>query len=189
MAACILLSACSYYSYDLGERLSRIQIPDPSEQLDRGEILRNLGPPQRISATTSGYVMAWEHWDISETKVGFSLGFAGAEALSVDMGKSRVQGEFLLLGFNDEHQLTDSAFTKWDDSAGGGRAIQPFGGLVSVVDVDDLLEDMPQHEWGAGSLAKLPVTLNTDNRPDMGQNGIEQRGTPTAVGQRALEMN
>ena len=60
---------------------------------------------------------------------------------------------------------------------------------MPVVDVDDLLNIMPQHQWGAASLAELPVTLNADNRPDLGQNGIEQRGTPTAVGQRSLEMD
>jgi hypothetical protein len=27
------------------------------------------------------------------------------------------------------------------------------------------------------------------NQPDQGQAGIEQRGTPTGVGQRSLEMN
>jgi hypothetical protein len=189
IGVCLLMNACSYYSYDLGDRLSRTHIPEPSEQLDRKDILAHLGPPQRISATATGYVMAWEHWDISETKIGFSLGAAGAELMSVDFGNARVQGEFLLLGFDDKHQLTDSAFTKWDNDAGGGQSILPFASVVSVVDVDDLLEDMPQHEWGAASLADLPVTLNTDSRPDLGQNGIEQRGTPTAVGQRTLEMN
>jgi hypothetical protein len=189
IGVCLLMNACSYYSYDLGDRLSRTHIPEPSEQLDRKHILAHLGPPQRISATATGYVMAWEHWDISETKIGFSLGAAGAELMSVDFGNARVQGEFLLLGFDDKHQLTDSAFTKWDNDAGGGRSILPFASVVSVVDVDDLLEDMPQHEWGAASLAELPVTLNTDSRPDLGQNGIEQRGTPTAVGQRTLEMD
>lgn len=189
VAFCLLTGACSYYSYDLGDRLSRTHIPDPSEQLDRKAILAHLGPPQRISATNAGYVMAWEHWDISETKIGFSLGVAGIDTLSVDLGKARVKGEFLLLGFNNKHQLTDSAFTQWDNDVGGGKSILPFASLVSVVDVDDLLDDMPQHEWGAASLADLPVTLNTDSRPDFGQNGIEQRGTPTAVGQRTLEMN
>ena len=185
----MLLAACSQYYYDLGDPLSPAQVPDLEAQLVLGDVLSRLGPPQRISATTSGYVLAWEHWDISETKLGFSLGFAGADVLSVDWGKARAKGEFLLLGFNHDHQLTDATFTEWDKDAGGGQAIQPLGGLVSVVDVDDLLNRMPQHRWGAASLDELPVTLNADNRPDMGQNGIEQRGTPTAVGQRSLEMD
>jgi hypothetical protein len=184
----VLLSACSQYYYDLGAPLSRAQLPDREQQLVVGDVLRQLGPPQRVSATASGYVLAWEHWDISEQKLGFGLSFAGADLLSVDWGSARARGEFLLLGFNHDHQLTDAAFTEWNNDIGGGKAIQPLGGLVSVVDVDDLLSSMPQHLWGAGSLEKLPVTLNTDSRLDTGQNGIEQRGTPTIVGQRSLEM-
>lgn len=188
LASTLLLVACSQYYYDLGSGLSRTQLPDVKQQPLLGDVLQQLGPPMRVSATPTGYVLAWEHWDISEVKLGISLGFAGAEALSVDWGSARAKGEFLLLGFNRQHQLTDAAFTEWNNSTGGGQGIQPLGGLVSVVDVDDLLDSMPQHTWGGASLQKLPVTLNADSRPDMGQRGIEQRGTPVAVGQRSLEM-
>jgi hypothetical protein len=184
----VVLSACSQYYYDLGPALSRAQVPDTEQQLVVGDVLRQFGPPLRVSATASGYVMAWEHWDIIEEKLGFGLNFAGADLLSVDWGSARARGEFLLLGFNHDHQLTGAAFTEWNSDIGGGRAIQPLGGLVSVVDVDDLLSSMPQHLWGAGSLETLPVTLNNDSRLDTGQNGIEQRGTPTIVGQHSLEM-
>ena len=152
-------------------------------------MLKQLGPPLRVSATPVGYVLAWEHWDIKERKVGFSLGFAGADLLSIDWGKARAKGEFLLLGFNHEHELTDASFTEWDNETGGGKAIQPLGSLVSVVDVDDLLESMPHHRWGASSLDSLPETLNAQSEPDTGQNGLEQRGTPTLVGQRSLALD
>jgi hypothetical protein len=188
LAACMQL-ACSQYDYDLGDPLSRSQLPDPAQQLHLTDVLEQLGPPLRISATPAGYVLAWEHWDIKERKLGFSLGFAGADLLSVDFGKARAKGEFLLLGFDHSHRLTDAAFEQWDNETGGGRAIQPLGSLVSVVDVDDLLEPLPQHRWGASSLDTLPETLNAQSRPDTGQNGLEQRGTPDAVGQRSLEFN
>jgi hypothetical protein len=188
LAGLLLLASCSHYYYDLGDPLSAQAVPDNTRQVTLGEALDLLGPPQRISATATGFVLAWEHWDIRETNLGFSLGFAGVKALSVDWGKARVQGEFMLLAFDEHHVLTDSAFTEWDNIAGGGQALQPLGGLIPVVDVDDLLESMPQHRWGAASLDDLPITLNSDSRPDTGQNGIEQRGTPTAVGQHSLEM-
>ena len=60
---------------------------------------------------------------------------------------------------------------------------------MSVVDVDDLVSRMPQHSWGAASLDRLPEALNAHNRPDMGQAGIQQRGTPTGIGQQTLEMD
>ncbi len=188
LALLALLGACSQFHYDLGEPLSESQVPDRTQRVGLGEVLDQLGPPLRISATSSGFVLAWEHWEIHETNIGFSLGVAGVDALSIDLGSSTTRGEFLLLGFDHQHQLTDSAFTSWENSAGGGKAIQPFASLVSVVDVDDLLDKMPQHVWGAASLRELPLTLNAGSEPDMGQNGIEQRGTPKAVGQRSLEM-
>ncbi|MFT4822800.1 MAG: hypothetical protein ACJASY_000460 [Halioglobus sp.] len=189
LAFAMLLTACTQFHYDLGEPLSESQIPNSAARIGLGEVLDKLGPPLRMSATHSGFVLAWEHWKIDENSLGFSLGVAGVDALSIDFGSSRTRGEFLLMGFDHQHQLTDSAFTRWDNHAGGGKSIQPFASLVSVVDVDDLLNQMPQHRWGAASLRELLLTLNLANQPDMGQSGIEQRGTPKAVGQRSLEMD
>ncbi len=60
---------------------------------------------------------------------------------------------------------------------------------MDVVDVDDLLDPMSQHRWGALSLGELPITLNRDSSPDSGASTLEQRGTPTGAGQRSLEMH
>ena len=184
---CLLLQGCSQWHYDLGTALTPADVPEQGVSL--GEALAQLGPPMRISATDEGYVMAWEHWLIAEHSLGFSLGVAGLDMLSVDWGAAETQGEFILLGFDEEHRLISSAFTRWDNDLGGGQSIQPLGSLVSVVDVDDLVRRMPQHGWGAMSLLPLPVSLNVQSSMDMGHNGLEQRGTPTAVGQHALEMD
>jgi hypothetical protein len=96
--------------------------------------------------------------------------------------------EFLLVSFDREHRLVDSSFVEWDRDAGGGQGIQPLFGVVEVVNVGDLTNNMPQHRWGMFSLERLPVTINADNHLDTGENGLEQRGTPTGVGQRSLEM-
>jgi hypothetical protein len=152
-----------------------------------GTALRQLGPPQRMSAIPGGYVMAWEHWQITESSLGFSLGVVGADFLNVDWGDARTRGDFLLLAFDNEHRLVDSSLRRWDSDAGGGQALQPFFGFVPVVDVDDLRLIMPQHRWGAASLAPLPTAINDSNHPDRGHAGLEQRGTPTGAGQRSLE--
>jgi hypothetical protein len=44
----------------------------------------------------------------------------------------------------------------------------------------------PQHHWGMSLLKPLPKTLNAANDIDAGMHGLEQRGTPLAVGQRTL---
>jgi hypothetical protein len=184
-----LLSGCvTRWTYDIGRSLAPEDVPAVADQLELGDVLARLGPPQRISALPSGYVLAYEYWHIVEDTVGFSLSAAGADLLSVDWGSARTRGEFLILGFNREHQLVDSTFEEWNRDAGGGQGIQPLASVVSVVDVDDLTKSMPQHRWGAFSLEELPVTLNANSHLDSGQNGLEQRGTPANIGQRSLEM-
>jgi len=182
-----LVSACSVWSYDLGNPLSALAVPEAHEQTPLGEVLAKLGPPHRIAAGDSGYVMAWEYWLVSETSVGLSLGFMGADFLSIDWGDARVKGEYLLLTFDREHELVSTTVSEWDNDAGGGGAVQPLFGFVSVVDVDDLTERMPQHHWGAAALQPLPKALNNPSNPELGQGGLQQRGTPTGTGQQSLE--
>ena len=37
-------------------------------------------------------------------------------------------------------------------------------------------------------LQRLPWTLNMASNPASGQSGLQQRGTPTAIGQQSLEL-
>jgi hypothetical protein len=187
LLACWQLSACSQWHYDLGIPLTTVELPKQNTPLR--EALDVLGPPLRMTATDSGFVLAWEHWHIREDAIGISLGVLGADFLSADWGEMRARGEFLLLTFDRNHLLTSATRSTWDNSGGGGRAIQPFVGFISVVDTDDLLDPLPQHRWGGTSLQRLPWTLNMESSPDSGQSGLQQRGTPKAAGQQSLEMD
>jgi hypothetical protein len=183
-----LLSGCiSVRYYELGVPLTEGDSPNPDDGVSLNTVMANIGPPVRMSATANGYVMAWEYWYITERKVGFSLGAAGADFLSIDWGKTNAEGDFLLMSFDREHRLLSSHFEEWDRDAGGGQGVQPFLSAVDVVDVDDLLRPLRQHVWGFNSLGGLSATLNRDNRMDTGQNGIQQRGTTRAVGQESLQ--
>jgi hypothetical protein len=187
LLACALLAACSQWRYDLGAPLTETAFPP--ERTPLAEALTLLGPPLRMTATDNGFVLAWEHWHIRENSVGFRLGALGADFLSADWGEMRIKGEFLLLTFDKQHLLTSASRSQWDNYGGGGKAIQPLFGFVSVVDVEDLTEVMPQHRWGSSLLQRLPGTLNNNSNLDTGQSGLQQRGTPTAAGQQSLEMD
>ncbi|MCB1687504.1 MAG: hypothetical protein KDI33_03425 [Halioglobus sp.] len=187
LLACWLLTACSQWHYDLGVPLA--DTPAPAQHTSLADALDLLGPPLRMSATDTGFVLAWEHWHIRENSVGFSLGALGADFMSADWGEMRIKGEFLLLTFDKDHLLTSATRSEWDNHGGGGKAIQPFFGFISVVDVDDLTEMMPQHRWGSALFQRLPGTLNANSNLDTGQSGLQQRGTPTAAGQQSLEMD
>ncbi len=188
LLGCAVLAGCTHWQYNLGLPLHEDAIDSEPGALSLGRVLTILGPPQRLSAIPGGYVMAWEHWQVSEKSIGISLGALGVEGLSLDWGQAQVDAEFLLLTMNSNHKLVSHTFSKWSGDAGGGSAVQPFVGLVSVVDVEDLVKRMPHHNWGGDILKPLPRAINSASAPDLGHSGIEQRGTPTGVGQRSLEM-
>ena len=189
LLACGQLTGCSQWRYDLGPPLSTADLPDPGNNISLQLALDLLGPPQRMSATDNGYVLAWEHWHIRENSLGLSLGAMGAKFFSLDGGEMQTRGEFLLLTFDEQHLLTSSIRSHWDNNGGGGAAIQPFLSLVSLVDVRDLVGHKSQHRWGGSFLQRPSKALNNDSNPDTGQNGLQQLGTPTAIGQQSLEMD
>jgi len=183
----LLLAGCTQWRYELGTRLPHEALPDTGQSVSLKDVLDRLGPPQRLSAAGDGYVLAWEFWQIREDTIGLSLGALGVDLFSADWGAAHMHGEFLLVTFNRRHQVTGSAFARWSNHAGGGKAVQPLLGFVSLVDVDDMLDPMPQHRWGGALLAPLPEAINYRSRPDTGQSGIQRRGTPTGTGQQSLE--
>lgn len=185
---CFALGGCSRLHYELGPPLADASEAAAAEVSDVGQALAEFGPPQRVAAIADGYVLAWEHWRITERALGVSLGPMGIDAFSIDWGRAQLAGDFLLMRFDRGHQATNFSFSRWDENAGSGSALQPSLGIVDVVDVDDLLTPMPQHAWGATWLQELPQLLNSASSPDSGASAIEQRGTPVAVGQRSLEQ-
>ncbi len=185
----VLLTGCvQWREYELGVPIAESEVPDPAQGWTVADVMARFGPPLRMSRDGSGYVMAWEFWDIDEYKVGFGLGFTGADALNVDWGRANASGDFMLLNFDRDHRLVSASFEEWKRNAGGGQGVQAFISAVDVVEVDDLLEELAQHRWGGQSLRRLPVTLNQQNRLDSGDSGLEQRGGTRVIGQHALEL-
>jgi hypothetical protein len=181
-----LLSGCVQTRfYELGLPITAADSPDPAVNVSMADVMDRLGPPLRLSSTPNGYIMAWEYWHVSQISVGFSP--AGADFLSFDWGSATAKGDFLLMSFNKDRRLLTSHLQEWDFNAGGGQGVQAFASAVDVVDIEDLLQQLPIHEWGFNHLDELPTALNRDNRMDSGQRGLEQRGTSRRVGQHSLE--
>ena len=186
----LLLPGCyTQWRYDLGDHLARANLDRLENGMPMADVLAVFGPPQRLSASVSGYIMAWEHWQVDEDSLGFRLGPLGAELLALDWGNSRIRGEFLLVTFDRDYLVSGSTVSEWDSNAGGGQGIQPIASFLSTVDVGDLVTRLPQHTWGANYLRELPEALNAPSSPISGQAGMEQRGTPTGAGQKSLEYD
>ncbi|MFN2327527.1 MAG: hypothetical protein ABR612_01285 [Chromatocurvus sp.] len=183
----LLLVGCTQRFHQLGMPLPSVQA-EPVAGTTLQSVMARLGPPHRLTRSVSGWTLGWEHWRISESAFGASLGVLGVDTLTFDWGDARVRGDFLLVSFNTDHVATSVSRATWDNDIGGGASVQPFAGVAPLVNVDDLLLPLPQHGWGGAALMPLPTAINNENRPGMGSNGLEQRGTPRGIGQRTLEM-
>lgn len=184
-----LLAGCTQWQWQLGEPVEDFVADESAQGMELGTVLSRLGPPQQISATSHGYVMAWEYWQITEDSAGISLGVLGAEFLNFDWGKMRTEGEYLLLSFDHAHRVTTANRSTWDGQAGSGMAVQPLASVLSVVDSDDLRSAMPQHAWGSSLLQRLPGGLNRQSNLEESHNGLQRRGTTGALGQHSLDSN
>lgn len=184
---CLLSAGCSQWHYEIGEPLNAQALPEPDSGFSLGQALDLLGPPHRLSASDSGYVMAWEYWRVLENSLGFNLGPLGIEFMSADWANVTTVGEFLLLSFDRNDTMSAASYASWNHQVADGVSFQPFG-AIDLVATSDLIAGFPQHRFGAGLLKRLPEALNAGSDLDSGQHGLEQRGTPHALGQRSLEF-
>lgn len=182
------LSGCSQSYYQLGEAIPKASMND-WEQQPLQLLLAELGPPHRISGIPGGYVMGWEHWKIEKRALGVSLGPLGADALQLDWGDAESTADFFLVTVNRANQVTAASRSTLVSKIGAGVALQPLAGFAPLVELDDLITPMPQHQWGASLLLPIHETLNSTSSPDVGTAGVEQRGTPRGAGQRTLELD
>lgn len=189
LAASVLLVGCTHWRFELGEPLAQLDTGSRATPMRLAEVLDRLGPPQYLTATESGWVMAWEHLLITEDSVGLSLGLLGADFLNADWGSMNTSGEYLLLGFDRDYQVVSAERSAWGALSGSGMAVQPLASVLSVVESDDLRDPLPQHRWGASLLQQFSAGLNRDSNLDEGRSGLQRRGTSGVVGQHSLDTS
>ena len=181
------LWGCSQYSYVLGNALP----PKTSaDWIDKAlsALMSELGPPHHIASAPDGYFLAWEAVTVTEKSAGFSLGAFGLSALEADWGSATASGEFLLVKVDQYGQITELSRKDWQRKVGTGAGIQPVAAVAPLVDVDAYLTFLPQHEWGSTLLLPIPEAQNIHFSPNISGTSIEQRGTPSAIGQKTLAL-
>ena len=185
-AGCLLLSGCSQWHYEMGAPAPQLS-ESKVGKLNRSEVMGLLGPPHSLSKSAGGYVLAWEYIALTESSIGLSLSNLGLDFLSLDWSQISSHGEYLLATFDASHTLTAVSFSKWTSDAGDSKSIQPLG-IVNGISSRDLRAKAPQHQWGYGLFRQLPEVLNAHSDLESGESGLEQRATPTTLGQRTLEF-
>jgi hypothetical protein len=141
------------------------------------DVLAALGPPTKLTALPAGFAFLYESAQALLRSLSLSVYFI---KVSVTKG-DRVLDAYVVL-FDERgllvghEQITKSVplsltFSMSIPTAGPPKALSILA---------------PQHRWGMSLLQPLPKTLNAASDVDAGLYGLEQRGTPVAVGQRTL---
>ena len=141
------------------------------------DVLVALGPPAKVTALPSGFAFLYESTQVLQRGIALSVYFIRASVTKGD----RVLDSYAVVF--DEHGLVlgHEKLTKSIPLSVTFAVTIPTGGPPR-----ELTASAPQHHWGMSLLNPLPHTLNAANDIDSGMHGLEQRGTPMAVGQRAL---
>jgi hypothetical protein len=141
------------------------------------DVLATLGPPTKLTALPSGFAFLYESSQAVLRSLSLSVYFI---KVSVTKG-DRVLDTYVVLF--DERGLVvgHEQITKSLPLSLAFAVTLPTGGPPKALTIL-----APQHQWGMSLLKPLPKTLNAANDLDAGMYGLEQRGTPSAVGQRTL---
>jgi hypothetical protein len=141
------------------------------------DVLAALGPPEKLTVLPSGFAFLYESTQALVRSIALSVYFI---RVSVTKG-DRVIDTYVVLF--DERGLVvgHEQITKSVPLSLTFAVTIPTGGRPQALTVL-----APQHQWGMSLLKPLPKTLNAANDIDAGMHGLEQRGTPIAVGQRTL---
>jgi hypothetical protein len=141
------------------------------------DVLDALGPPTKLTALPSGFAFLYESTQALLRGLSLSVFFIKASVTKGD----RVLDAYVVLF--DEHGLVVGyeQITKSVPLSLTFSITIPTAGLPKALTIL-----APQHRWGMSLLQPLPKTLNAANDVDAGLYGLEQRGTPIAVGQRTL---
>ncbi len=153
------------------------------------EILDRFGPPAQIPALSEGFAFLYESLLINEQQIGISMPGEVFSWFKLSVADTDVERQIQIFIFDKSGFLRSYADRAVRDDVGDGLSFQFFAAVEQIIDTRYLEMDPVQQGWGFGLLNSLPQTLNSRQSLDFGTRGLEQRGTPTIVGQRTLEMH
>ncbi len=188
LVSLIALSGCASITSRIDRSLNASLAELTGDQTHYYKILDELGPPAQISSLSNGFAFQYEALRIDEQQLGFAVDIKFFRWFKLAYGGAKVKREVNTFVFDENGYLTAYGNADFDEDVGKGVSYQFIVNVAQVVDTTFLEKPSAQHDWGFALLQPLPVTLNRAQSLDLGDHGMEQRGTPTAVGQRALEL-
>jgi len=179
---------CSVIRQDVGQPLV-VDLEALAAAPDYHQVLRMLGPPHKLSRAEHGMAFLYEELDLVERQLGISLATDDIALFKAVIAREVADRQTLLVTFDADGNMQAIGYRKWSDIAAQGGALQFAFVVADVADAGDLNDSPLGHYWGFGLLeGDLPRLLNRQNSLDSGSAGVGQKGTPTNVGQNALEL-
>ena len=182
------LSGCSSFRTQLGKPL-----PPAAKNLAEGQtlvgtVVHELGPPNQTSRLPNGFAFLYEYSELSEFQFGFSANIPVVRWLKFVKAWNYLEQESLILTFDDRGVLRSVGSGNWEESLGGGSAIQILFSAISLSDVSKILRPADAHAWGKQLMQPMPIALNSAQNLRTGEHGLQQRIAPDYAGQHTLEM-
>jgi len=188
LAALTQLLACSQIREDVGQPIV-VDVQSLEAIHSYGEALAAFGPPHGVVRSGASLVFFYEEIDLVETQFGISLSTGDVSLLKAVAARGTAAHRLLVFIFDDEGRVQSARYAESQQDSGQGAALQLLFAVAGIVEDDDFSLSPPSHHWGLQLLQPdLPVALNRAQALDAGTGGLEQRGTPTAVGQKTLEL-
>jgi hypothetical protein len=175
---------CTTLYRDIGAPIDLKGVQFKEGETHYGTVLRQLGPPGKVSAVTKGLAFLYEHTLANEKQLGIKLG----KLFKAAFAKADDNRQVLLMVFDERGVLQSQKFQAYDENLGIGAGIQFLIAVKSEVSTSHLEDTIGPNQWGVSLLRPLPEIMNLSQSLDTGSAGLEQSGTPTHVGQHTLEL-
>lgn len=169
-------------------------VPNVKLQDDRTHfhaVLKELGPPSRITALPGGFAFLYESLAFRELQLGLGgpQQYEMLSLLKLTLADANLHHQAVLFHFRSDGYLLSVAPIDRREDVGIGGSIQLLISVAAIVDTSDYVDDSTHAmRWGMSLLDPLPRTLNSQQSLRTGRSGLELGGTSSKVGQHTLEL-
>lgn len=185
----VLLAGCANLQHDIGTSLDQEALDSFRPGTYYARVLDEFGPPTKMSALPNGMAFVYEHARLTERQYGLILPGEIGKWIKLVYAAANADIQTTVFVFDAQGKLRGSDAEAWHTDAGAGVSMTLLFSTGSFTDTKHY-ESSPARPlgWGKALVTPLPVSLNSRQNLETGQNGIQLATSPVAVGQHTLEM-
>ncbi len=188
LSGLLLTTGCSVLRVSVDPGITLEQCDFEVTKARYPDVLDELGPPARLSATPGGFAFIYEAMKINEKQLGLSGPGEILQFLKMSFAGTELERHSYLLHFNADGLLVSAGLLEATEDLGSAGSVQAIISVQQIVDTSAFEDDaLDASHWGSNLLDPLPVMLNNAQNLNTGAAGLEQSGTTTKIGQHTLE--